>query len=365
MRGAALVLVLCAFSGCTGGRGPEQTQRHEALVAQRAALDAWRRGRELLDSGHARQARSAFDEALVHQPADPVVLAWRARAEAAAGEPDTAIETLQTVLSKQPGFAEARYNLASYLVRQGRVEVAAPELRRALADGARDPRDVLLDADFQPHLAHPALAFLPQAPLDLEVKGPGGTVFLGSDAIVRLAVTGPSLDGLQVEVPPLVAPVSLSRIEERVETLPGGDERLSLTWTLRVRGPGRADLGPFAVRSGPRESTADAITLVTLAPAEVEPVPPSTVTLLRQSLLAASLDGDGVGAWLRDGSLVVRSLPGQRVSIADGSTPDARGVYMVEREERYILSIWERPPADPTVTIRSGGQVAFTGRPRP
>jgi len=343
------------------------------LVAERKALDAWRSGEEHLQAGRAQQARQAFELALEHQPADPVILAWRARSEAAAGEPREAVQTLDTVLSKEPGFAEARYNRAAYLARLGDLDRAASDLRRALLDGAGDPREALLDADFQPHLSHPAFSFLPQAPLALEVKGPGGTVFVGSDATLRLSVTGLSLDGLSVQAPDIRAPVRLSRVEERVEELDGGDERITLTWTLRVLGAGRADLGPFVARSGPREASADALTLVTLAPPDAEPPPSRTVSLIRPSTLAATAPSDQAHAWVHQGRLVVRSEPSHRVQVEPDPGPVTRAVHVVDREERYVLRLYDLDDpateaagpdaARPTVRIRAAGQVVFEGPP--
>lgn len=345
--GMALLLV----GACTG-QAPDP-----ALVAQRKALDAWDDGRALLEQGSAAEARAAFSRALDHQPADPLILAWRARAEASAGELRVAIATLDTVLAKEPGLAEARYNRAAYLARLGDVPQAAAELRRALLDGAADPRDVLLDEDFAPHLERPELSFLPQAPLEVRVKGPGGTVFVGSDATVRLVVEGLDLDAVDIEVPAAAGPLRLTRAEERLESLPSGDQRLTLTWTLRAVGAGRVPLGPFVARAGSREAEADGLTLVTLAPEDHDAPDTGSLDLERPRSIAATAPEPAAWAWRAGGRLLARTEPGQRVELEGEAPPDLRALRVVEREEAWTVHIWNDAAPDRTLRLRRGGNV--------
>ena len=86
-------------------------------------------------------------------------MAWHARALAADGQLEPAVELLERVLRVHARFAEARYNRAAYLARLGRLDEAGPELARALADGAARSRQAMVDPDFAPHLDHPAFAF--------------------------------------------------------------------------------------------------------------------------------------------------------------------------------------------------------------
>src|SRR5690606_6659298 len=122
------------------------------LVQQKRALNAWRDGKEHLEQGEAAEAAADFEKALEERPGDPLLQAWLAQALAEQGELDRAIAVLDGVLAEHPDFAEARYNRASYLARSGDPEAAAADLRRALDDGARQPRDVLEDPDFQRYL---------------------------------------------------------------------------------------------------------------------------------------------------------------------------------------------------------------------
>lgn len=353
----AALLILGACSS-----RPEPDAR---LVSERKALDAWQTGRDHLQAGRASEARAAFSTALEHQPADPLLLAWRARAEAADGDPRAAILTLDTVLGQTPDFAEARYNRAAYHARAGDLDRAADDLRRALAAGARDPREVLLDPDFVPHLDAPALAFLPRAPLDVSLKGPGGSVFVGSAATVRLQVTGLRLSDLRVSAPTLSGPFRLSRVEERLESLAGGDERLTLTWTLRVLGAGQATLGPFEVRSGPRTATSEADTLLTLAP-EGHTVPdPVTVSFWRPSARLGDHQPTGeepLAVWRASDGLFVLSPPSARVRRTDVDDATAiHATYLQDRQERWQLHAWPEAPATATVEVRRGGKVLYAG----
>ena len=127
------------------------------LRAKREAVDAFERAKAQLEAGDAVGARRAF-AALpeVH----PIVAAWEARAAARSGDIEGAVTTLGTLLEEHPTLGVARYNRAAYLARLGRLDEAGRDLQVAIELGAADVRQAMADADFAPHLEHPALRFL-------------------------------------------------------------------------------------------------------------------------------------------------------------------------------------------------------------
>lgn len=292
-------------------------------------------------------------------------MAWRARARAAGGDVRGAIAELDVVLGREPRFAEARYNRAAYHARLADLDRAALDLKRALEEGAGDPREVLLDPDFQPHLSDPRFAFLPRAPLDVSLKGPGGSIFVGSAGIMRLVVTGLALEDVEVLVPPLQGPFRLTRVEERVESLPGGDQRLSLTWTVRALGAAQVPIGPIVVRSGPREASTHGETLLALAPDDHRPPESEETPLLRPSQLLATRPTPASVVW-RDpaGRLIVKTGRATRVKRTDASaTTPIRASYVEDREEVWGLSIWPGPSETATLEVIEGGRTVFEGAP--
>jgi hypothetical protein len=331
------------------------------LTARRHALEAWERGRAALDAGDGPAALAAFQEALDHRPGDPLLLAWRGQAEAARGDLDAAIRTLQVVLSREPKMAEARYNLACYQARAGQLDAAGESLQQALADGAADPRDVLEDPDFAPHLRHAALAFLPDAPLDVAVSGPSGSVFLGSEAPIRLTVRGRRLEQLQVTSPPVVGPFELVKVEERHRTTEGGDHERTITWYLSVTGAGHLDVGPFEVRSERRAATALGLSVAALAPPGHVAPEGSTTRLEVPSVLASHGGGDlqSPAAWAADGRLVVRAGPDDRV-VADGAAgPGVRWQHFQGRDLDWALTTWPAPTSPQPVRVLRRGKVVL------
>lgn len=354
MRNAWIVSCLL---GCVGSSpSPE-------LVSASRSLQEWRAGSEHLANGDAAGALASFDRALQSRPDDPLLLAWRGRALAEGGDLSGAVGAMDAALARAPSFAEAAYNRAAYLARLGRVDEAGVALKHALSLGAADPRDVLQDPDFMPHLDHVALAFLPKAPITARLKGPGGSVFVGSDAVVRLQVSGLALDGVVVEGPTAAGPFRMSGVEERLERPSGADEQLILTWTLRALGPGSLVVGPLVLRDGPRTVTVDSLTLVSVTDRD-ESVPAlKSPSWQRPKTLAriASQPPPAPSAWRRGSALWAALPPGSQVTGPDATPPDFRATRVVDRQEQWVIYRWDNAPADASIEAVRGGTVLLSG----
>ena len=82
----ALLLLACVQRG-----DPE-------LERVRQALEAWEDGVAAMEGGDSEGARIAFQDARRHQPDDPLLVAWEARATAAGGDLVAAVELLDLSL---------------------------------------------------------------------------------------------------------------------------------------------------------------------------------------------------------------------------------------------------------------------------
>lgn len=239
------------------------------LARLRRAVTAWEAGERALAAGDPTAAARAFTEARQARPEDPLLAAWEARALAASGQSAEAIALLDRALRARPSEALLRYNLAALLARDGQLDRAGEELRRALEAGARPSREVLGDPDFQPHLGHPAFAFLPAHALDLRLSAPETTVFLGSEFEVEARVLGAEQAALRVEASP-TGPAALVRAVEDVAPTPEGALR-GLRWTLRASGAGAWRSGPIRVRAGSDQAVHDGLSVPLAAPDERAP----------------------------------------------------------------------------------------------
>ena len=263
------------------------------LASRRAALDAYARGEVALAAKDPAAAEAAFDEALVARPGDPLLRAWKAKAQADAGRLDDAITTLDGVLLDEPSFAQARYDRAAWLARAKRPEDAAVDLQIALGGGLNVlPADVLDDPDFAPYLDHPAfVGVIPRQPLAVVLDGPTGTVFWGSDFDVRLTVIGVPRERLLGITAPATGPLRLvAVVEDDTETTDGPAR--TLAFRLLVTGAGDVVVGPVDAAVGARTGRNGV---------------PLKVT-------AAAPPGKEVGAMLSPGALrSVRSVLGEHV----------------------------------------------------
>jgi Flp pilus assembly protein TadD len=97
-----------------------------------SAVDYYREGVELLNTGKYHEALTSFRLAQRESPQDSAVLQQIAIAYTRIGMTDEAIKTYRTVLANQPGTASAHYGLAFLLLRQGRPDEAERHLQAFL-----------------------------------------------------------------------------------------------------------------------------------------------------------------------------------------------------------------------------------------
>ncbi len=336
------------------------------VAAQRDALARWEAGVASLDAGDAVAARAAFQEARALQPRSTLLVAWEAEAAAAAGDLDGAIALLEGAVAASPGLASARYNLAAYLARQGDVKRAAAELKRALDDGAAQPRDVLDDPDFASYLSDDAFDFLPVEPLAVVVEVSEPLVFWGSDLRLRLRIRG--ADGPFVSVTPerAVGPLRLLTVVEDV--VPSTDGPIhDITWTLRAVGEGPVEIGPLHVWAGRHRALVDGVVAEAKAPperADPGPLPPLRLSTPRELAARAEVPS----ARVIEHGLTVLSAPGDRVDVAapEGSL---EGMIRYELRERsvptWVLRLYPDAAAATRVTITRAGEVVLDAAPTP
>jgi hypothetical protein len=329
------------------------------LHAQRRALDAWSDGQAAAEAGRHGEARQAFERALSARPGDPILLAWRAQAEAADGEPETAIATLDRVLDAQPDFAEARYQRAAYLARTGRPAEAGPDLRRALEDGAGSPRLARSDPDFRPFVDHDAFSFLPDSSLLVGIEPLPERAFRGSEVPV-VATVRDLVDPAALRVEGLVrGPIDLRRSVEDWRKGPEGTT-VSLRWDLVLTGVGPVVVGPMSFRVDGEQHTSGAATMQAVGPegeAEAEPQ--------RWRLASATVHGAGL-----DLDRPVSS--GERVFVRTDVTSQVTTIppgQVLARHERRVDGqpewiVWELGPVK-KVEVRGAGGERFAGPPAP
>jgi hypothetical protein len=322
------------------------------LLAVKKAVNAWDDGVETLDAGEPEQAVSDFERALEARPDDVLLLAWRARAEARAGRLEVAVDTLGQVLRARPDFVEARYNRAAYLARLGRLGEAGPELILALEGGAGRPEDVLGDADFVPHLGHPALQFLPRQALKVMVEGRDSDAFWASEIPVRLLVLGNGDADVALELGQVQGPAEVVKaVQDLVQTTDGPSTEV--VWTLRITGAGPVEIGPWTVTSGGRRATHPALKFQAVAPEDrEEPTARLSGPLILPEVLAGAR-GDLEG-WRQEGRRWIKVKPGDRIVLPGPS-------LRLERRRGPVLEwIAHGVEAEGLVQVNRGGKVVYT-----
>ncbi|MEQ1507496.1 MAG: hypothetical protein ABMB14_35025, partial [Myxococcota bacterium] len=300
------------LTGC-GRTDPELDPRARALAA-------WEAGRAALDAGDFATARTRFHDARALHPV-PLLGAWEARAAAAAGDNEGAVALLDAVLDRAPTFAEARYNRAAYLVRLGRIEHAAADLRQALDDGPLRSMMVLEDPDFASVLDHPAFAFLPQDALTVVVTPPPPTAFWGAEVPLHVKLLGIVSPPLSVTADRATGPLELLTVTEDTFATSLGTTGVDLGWTWRVAGAGPVELGPLSFRAGRYTATADVVRVDAQAP----PGKTATTTALTLDLPSEWIARVPARTAVRlDGQLVAHALPSDRVTTEPELAPPAR-----------------------------------------
>lgn len=333
------------------------------LVQQKRALNAWRDGKEHVEEGRPQQAVRDFERALEERPGDPVLQAWLAHALAQSGDLDRAIAVLDGVLAEHPDFAEARYNRAAYLARTGDPEAAAADLKRAVEEGARPPREVLEDPDFQRYLDHPAFNFLPRQALVIAVDSPTGPAFMGGQVDVRLQVLGTGDDIVSIEAEETSGPVRLLRVVENMVQSTEGPGR-ELVFTFEVLGPGDVSLGPLRISAGAHEAWVAPVVFETVAPKGKKgpkTVPPVVLTTASQVGAAHALPS---ATWVGGRHLVVKALPGDRIDIEpDPGMPERMWELRELGRPQWTLHRWELSSPPQRIRVLREGRAVLDGTP--
>ncbi|MBX2800311.1 MAG: tetratricopeptide repeat protein [Myxococcales bacterium] len=341
------------------------------LVSQRRAAQAWVAGRDRLEQGDVEGARSSFSEAMRHTD-HAVLRAWAAQADAEAGDLQRAIDGMAEALEADPTLASARYNRAAYLVRAGLPEQAAPELRRALAEGAATPLQAFEDPDFAEVKSLRAFDFLPQSALVVSVEPPEPSAFLGSEITVSMTLQGIVRAPVQVRPQVATGPISLVAVTEtrRAQT---PEARLDLRWTWRVEGAGAVSLGPFDVQAGPYVATAPAVEVLAKAPPGAEAPAGAPLLLPVPSTLAQGVDLPGAASV--DDAVVVRAAPHDQITVeppaqrrtarmeVDLRSRVAPGAPAATTTQWVLHRVVADPPIARVVITAPDGTVRFDGAP--
>ena len=298
------IVVATGFVGCNWGGDPE-------LKQTRRAVEAWEVGTAHLEAGDPEEALEAFEKARELRPNDVYLLAWSAKAAAAAGNLEAAIDLLGEALMIDPEFAEARYNRGAYRARLGQLELAATDLRLSLVAGVIEPREVLEDEDFKPHLGHPSFAFLPARSLDGSLTVPEALTFVGSEFTVVLRIKGQG--AIEVEAPAVSLAGQIVRV---TETRTPADVKLA--WTFRATGNGEATLGPFDVTRDGTTSRVDGGLVRMGAPPDRATESFDLTAGWARSPSQIVHTRTSPDAWTEDGVLFVLAEGSDRVEVEEG-----------------------------------------------
>jgi hypothetical protein len=241
--------------------------RDKALAPFADALAAYEDGRTKADAGDPAAAAEAFATARTKDPGSPALVAWEAKARADAGHPEQAEALLDELLADHPDLGLARYNRAAYRARQGRLGPAAEDLRAALEAGVASPYAAAEDPDFAPHRADPAFAgLLPAIPLVGHLKGPEGSVWIGSTVEVKVQLE--SLATATLALRREGADPGCLHLDRVVEDdAEQADVRLrEVTLRMTATAPCTATLGPFVASVGTTDTALGTVDLVVEAP---------------------------------------------------------------------------------------------------
>lgn len=320
------------------------------LDPYRAALDAWRQGRDALEAGRPAEAVDHFVRARAHDPRSPALALWEARARADAGDLPGAERVLDAAVVATPELAAAWYNRAAYRARQGHLDAAAADLEVALARGAASPFTAAADPDFAPHLDHPGLArLLPPAPLVARVEGPEGAVWVDGQVEVRLQVHGLAAPAPTLrfpEAPP--AGIALQRVveDDRVE---GEVATRALTLWYRASAPALARVGPFVVQAGSAQLVLDPVTVKVEGPPRPLPPPAPHPAELPLPSALAPLAEDWTARRVA-GGVCALGRPDEAVT-ADGQPPAVELEWRVAGQTRARGGWW---PGDAPRVLAAG-----------
>lgn len=346
-----VALILLSWLGCGGPSDP-------ALDPLGVAVREAEAGEAALAAGRPGEARAHFERARAARSPDALLLAWSARAAAAAGDLDAGLVLLDEALRQQPRFGLGYAERAALRARRGDREGAAADAVEALRLGAVTPFGLRRDPDLVSVLDHPALAQLPATPLVATAELAGELAFLGARVPLTLIVDGTSEGPLEVQDGGEAQPASVARVVETRERTPAGDGRRRVVFDLEVTGPGGVVVGPLLLRDGALEVTLPSVGLPTDAP------PGRAARRAALDLRTPSaLLGDRVApdAWRDDEGVWVAVPPGGRVdppgrgpvrALYEGGAPVAELVHLEGSVERVRITVdgevvWDGPPRGP------------------
>jgi len=307
------------------------------------AMSAYTSGEEAMEAGLPLRAAAAFSEAAASDPERPVLRGWQAWALDQAGQPEAALEVLDSAIEAHPDAVDLRYNRAAIRARLGELEMAASDLRALYAQGAAQPLVVGDDRDFRLLAADPEWnALVPTAQVRVELRGEAGAVVLGEWLTLHLDIIGRS--GAEVTLQEMGEATGLLHHIRTVEdVVKEGDlwSHRSLRIVYRTVAEGKSTLGPWLVRAGGTTALTERIKVEVVALPGKEAVggPEESSALI----LPSSMDGAPSAPWigLQGGTSVARLGP------------------------RHTLSPPVRAPAGPVLELWSKGQVQWRQVPLP
>ncbi len=326
------------------------------LVALARAFSEYDRGRAALEAGRPADAVAALDAALAVRPGDPLLGAWRAHALAESGDVAGAVKGFDAVLEAWPDFTPARLLRGTLRLQLGDVDGAATDVKRAVGQDWLAARSLRLDPVIGPWLEDPRFAALPRESLRVAVQGPEGSVFIGSEAMVRIGVLGADDDPIHLDLAGQ-GPWELASVTESTRPTTDGPLR-DLRLGLRAKGAGRVEVAGQVV-AGPWRAPLPSLVLESVAP----PGTPVVESRLVWATPSEVLAGRAVpSAFIGAAGLVVVVEPGDDVAISpQPSAPPVR----YEREGVAVAFVFPDVREAVSVEVRHEGELIRRGPPDP
>jgi hypothetical protein len=258
MRPAAtrLLVLLAALSACRG-----------EFRRQAEALDAYDRGRKLLEEGRPSEAAVELAEAARLDPESPSLAAWQAKAMAASGDPGGAAALLGGVVESGKADLACAYNHAAYLARAGRTDEALKALKLLLEANPESGSKVLAGPDFTSLRDVPEFAAILRLPEPVvTMRGEAGRILAGENYDLALDAQGPAGTALRVawEGDALEGFVPVRIVGDR--EMKGDFQLRHLAYAFRAFEAGSGQLGPWAVSFGAQSAVVPAVAWEVVAP---------------------------------------------------------------------------------------------------
>jgi hypothetical protein len=288
-----------------------------ALAPYQEALSAYDRGVAALEAGEPEKAIAAFAKAQASDPRNPLLKLWQAKALAKAERFEEADAMLTGLIKEQPDIGIAWYNRASYRVRAGRLMESAQDLQKAIELKVCSSLEAARDPDFAPHRKAPEFrGILPETLIVANIKGPEGSLFVGSRFELELQVLSLPDEPLKLQMPDPHCLVLSRIIEDRHEEKGALQRRILLSFTASQ--PCSAPLGPFAV-IGKEDTLALAPVPIQIeAPSSftVSTLPPLLIPPLPGSLTLNQLNQNEGTALMADPGTSLKGVPDRKPEIS-------------------------------------------------